>query len=299
MILYGTNPIAWANDDDPSLGSFIPTQQILEEAAQIGFDGVENGHRWPQDDPEELRSFLGEYHLKFVSGWHSLNLRVNSIEQEKAIIQTQLDKLKHNGCAVAICCETSDSVQTLDVPANNKVVLSHEELKELGSKVEEIAQYCADQGITLVYHFHTGTVIETPAEIDAFMSGTGEATKMLFDAGHYYFGSNGQDPLLAMKKYAHKISHFHAKNVRDDVMRRVRDENLSFMDGVRAGVFTVPGDKEGAISFQPLLQVLKDADYTGWIVIEAEQDPAVHNPFEYQSLGLQTLKSIAAEVGLK
>ncbi|MGR3616194.1 MAG: myo-inosose-2 dehydratase [Paracoccaceae bacterium] len=298
MILFGANPIAWANDDDQTLGADIPTEQILTEARDIGFDGIENGHRWPQDDAEALKQLLGGYGLKFISGWHSLNLLTNSVEREKASIQPHLDKLKHNGCKVAITCETSNSVQGLDAPVNNAPSLDADGMKVFGAKVEEIAQYCADQGIDLVYHHHMGTVVETPDEIDAFMAATGPATKLLFDAGHYYFGSRGEAPTPALAKYIDRVGHFHAKNVRPAVMADVRNNDRSFMDGVRAGVFTVPGDEEGGIDFSPMLRVLKDNDYDGWLVIEAEQDPAVHNPLKYQTLGLDTLKKQAKEAGL-
>lgn len=298
MIQYGTNPIAWANDDDQTLGAHIPTEQILTEARDIGFDGIENGHRWPQDDPEALKQLLGNYDLKFISGWHSLNLLAHSVEHEKKAIQPHLDKLKHNGCKVCIVCETSNSVQGLDQPVNDAPVLDDAVMKSFAADVEEIAQYCADQGITLVYHHHMGTVVETPAEIDAFMAATGPATKLLFDAGHCYFGANGQDPAPVLAKYIDRVSHFHAKNVRPALMKDVREKGMSFMDGVRGGVFTVPGDAEGGVDFKPLLQILKDHAYDGWIVIEAEQDPDVRNPFEYQSLGLKTLRDTAKEVGL-
>lgn len=298
MIQYGTNPIAWANDDDQTLGAHIPTEQILTEARDIGFDGIENGHRWPQDDPEALKQLLGSYDLKFISGWHSLNLLAHSVEDEKKAIQPHLDKLKHNGCKVCIVCETSNSVQGLDQPVNDAPVLDEAGMKAFAADVEAIAQYCADQGIALVYHHHMGTVVETPAEIDAFMAATGPATKLLFDAGHCYFGANGQDPAPVLAKYIDRVSHFHAKNVRPAVMKDVREKSMSFMDGVRGGVFTVPGDVEGGVDFKPLLQILKDHSYDGWIVIEAEQDPDVRNPFEYQSLGLKTLRDTANEVGL-
>jgi len=299
MIQFGTNPIAWANDDDQTLGADIPTERILHEAGEvIGFDGIENGHRWPQDDPEALRQLLGGYGLKFISGWHSLNLLAHSVEAEKIAIQSHLDKLKHNGCRVVIVCETSNSVQGLADPVNDAPVLSDAEMRAFGTKVEDIAQYCADQGIALVYHHHMGTVVETPAEIDAFMAATGPATKLLFDAGHAYFGANGQDPTMILKKYAIRVSHFHAKNVRPAVMNDVRAKGQSFMDGVRGGVFTVPGDDEGGIDFTPLLSILADQGYDGWIVIEAEQDPDVHEPLKYQSLGLKTLKNIAKKVEL-
>lgn len=297
MIRFGTNPIAWANDDDQTLGAHIPTDQILREASEIGFGGIENGHRWP-DEPEALKQLLGSYGLAFISGWYSLNLLTQSVDEEKKAIQKHLDKLKHNGCNVCIVCETSNSIQGLDKPLSEKAVLSADEMKAFGTKVEELAAFTAEQGIKLVYHHHMGTVVETPEEIDAFMAATGPATRLLFDAGHCYFGSNGMDPAPVLAKYADRVSHFHAKNVRPAVMKDVREKGLSFMDGVRAGVFTVPGDEEGGIDFLPLLKILKDVNYSGWIVIEAEQDPEVRNPFQYQSLGLKTLKTAAKETGL-
>jgi inosose dehydratase len=297
MIRFGTNPIAWANDDDQTLGADIPTARILDEAGrQIGFDGIENGHRWPQDDPEALRTLLAGYGLAFVSGWHSLNLLAHSVEDEKRAIQPHLDKLKHNGCTVAITCETSNSVQGLNQPLSARPVLDAAGMADFGAKVEEIAAYCAAQGIDLVYHHHMGTVVQSPEDIDAFMAATGPATKLLFDAGHCFFG--GGDPAAVLKRHVGRVRHFHAKNVRPAVRARVEAEGWSFMDGVRGGVFTVPGDQEGGVDFAPLLNILKDAGYDGWIVIEAEQDPAIRNPLLYQTLGLATLKRLSREAGL-
>ncbi|WP_347309630.1 myo-inosose-2 dehydratase [Defluviimonas sp. SAOS-178_SWC] len=297
MIQFGTNPIAWANDDDQSLGADIPTSRILEEAGRlIGFDGIENGHRWPQDDPEALRALLAGYGLTFISGWHSLNLLAHSVDDEKRAIQPHLDKLAHNGCKVAIACETSNSVQGLDQPLGTRPVLDAAGMRDFGAKVEEVAAYSAAQGIDLVYHHHMGTVVQSPEDIDAFMAATGPATKLLFDAGHCYFG--GGDPEAVLKKHVGRVRHFHAKNVRPAVRAKVEAEGWSFMDGVRGGVFTVPGDQEGAIDFTPLLKILAANGYDGWIVIEAEQDPAVRNPLLYQTLGLATLKRIARETGL-
>ena len=297
MIRFGTNPIAWANDDDQSLGAHIPTDRILREAAEIGFDGIENGHRWP-DDPEALRQLLGGHGLAFISGWYSLNLLTQPVAAEKAAIQRHLDKLKHNGCAVCIVCETSNSIQGRDVALSQSPVLTAAAMRDFGAKVEELAEFTAAQGITLAYHHHMGTVVETPEEIDGFMAATGPATKLLFDAGHCYFGGHGADPAPVLRRYADRVAHVHAKNVRPEVMAKVRDTGVSFMDGVRAGVFTVPGDPEGGVDFAPLLRILKDSGYGGWIVIEAEQDPEERDPVHYQSLGLKTLKTLAAEAGL-
>ena len=298
MIRFGTNPIAWANDDDQSIGADIPTARILDEAGrQIGFDGIENGHRWPQDDPEALRGLLGEYGLAFVSGWYSTNLLVQSVEDEIKAVQGHLAKLKHNGCRVCIVCECSNTVHgNPDVPVNDRPRLTPSEMAGFGAKLEEFAAYLAGEGITLAYHHHMGTVVESPDEIDALMAATGPHTHLLFDAGHCAFG--GGDPVEVLGRHVGRVAHFHAKNIRRPVCDRVRAEGMSFLQGVLAGAFTVPGDQEGAIDFAPLLAILKGAGYDGWIVIEAEQDPKIRNPLLYQTLGLATLKRLSRAVGL-
>ena len=297
MIQYGTNPIAWANDDDQSIGAHIPTGQILHEAGEvIGFDGIENGHRWP-DEPEALRALLAANGLKFISGWYSTELLVRSVEDEIAACQAHLAKLKHNGCKVMIVCETSNAIHgDAGRAVNDRPVLTAAEMVDFGAKLEAFAAYLASQGVTLVYHHHMGTIVETPAEIDALMAATGPATHLLFDAGHCAFG--GGDPAAVLARHIGRVRHFHAKNIRPDVVARVRAEGLSFLQGVLAGAFTVPGDQEGGIDFAPLLGLLGQAGYDGWIVIEAEQDPNLRNPLLYQTLGLATLKRLARQAGL-
>ncbi|WP_439529284.1 myo-inosose-2 dehydratase [Pannonibacter sp.] len=296
MILYGTNPIAWSNDDDQTLGAHISLEQCLDETAKIGFDGIEKGHKLPVT-LEGIAKELGGRGLKYISGWHSLNLLTNSIADEKAAMQPFLDLLKAVGSKVIITCETSNAIHGNDaVPVNDKPVLAASEWADFGHGVEALAAFAAEQGVTLVYHHHMGTVVESEAEIDLFMGATGPATKLLFDTGHCYFG--GGNPAAVAERHMARVRHLHAKNVRPAIMRQVREKGLSFLEGVRRGVFTVPGDPEGGVDFRPVLATAAAHGYEGWLVIEAEQDPSVRIPFEYQSMGLKALKALAKDVGL-
>lgn len=297
MIKFGTNPIAWANDDDQTIGADISTTRILDEAGrQIGFGGIENGHRWP-DEPEALRALLAEYGLKFISGWYSTELLIRSVEDEIKACQHHLAKLKHNGCKVMIVCETSNAIHgDAAKPVNDRPTLTAAEMVAFGTKLEAFAAYLTSQGVTLVYHHHMGTIVESPDEIDAFMAATGPHTHLLFDAGHCAFG--GGDPVAVLTKHAARVRHFHAKNIRPAITAKVRAEGWSFLQGVVGGAFTVPGDKEGGVDFGPLLKILEAHKYDGWIVIEAEQDPNARNPLLYQTLGLATLKRLSKEAGL-
>jgi inosose dehydratase len=297
MIRYGTNPIAWSNDDDFSIGGHLTLEDCLSDCRTIGFDGIEKGHLMPTD-PEELKAKLAEYGLVFVSGWHSTNLLVNDIEAEKAAIQPHLDLLKANGSEVCIACECSNTIHGDDTKAvlRDRPTLTPEEFQSFGAKLEQLAAYCAIQGIALVYHHHMGSIVQTGEEIDLLMANTGPATKLLLDTGHAWFG--GSDPAEVARKHMGRVRHIHCKNVRPEIARQVEAENLSFLEGVRRGVFTVPGDTQGAVDFVPVLKIAAEHGYKGWLVIEAEQDSAVRDPLEYQTLGHRSLKSFATEAGL-
>ncbi|WP_062209922.1 myo-inosose-2 dehydratase [Aureimonas sp. AU12] len=297
MIRYGTNPIAWTNDDDWSIGGHLTLDDCLSDCRRIGFDGIEKGHLMPSE-PEALRAKLAEYGLVFVSGWHSTNLLVNDIETEQQAIQPHLDLLKHNGSTVCIVCECSNTVHGDDTKAvlRDRPVLAPEAFAAFGAKLEALAAFCAGQGIDLVYHHHMGTIVQTGEEIDLLMAHTGPATKLLLDTGHAWFG--GSDPAEVARRYMDRVRHIHCKNVRPAIAAEVKAETLSFLEGVRRGVFTVPGDQEGAVDFEPVLRIAAEHGYDGWLVIEAEQDSAVRDPFEYQSLGHRSLKGFAKAAGL-
>jgi inosose dehydratase len=124
----------------------------------------------------------------------------------------------------------------------------------------------------------------------------GPHTRLLLDTGHCTFG--GADPADIAERYMDRVTHIHAKNVRPAIARQVREENLSFLEGVRRGAFTVPGDEEGCVDFAPVLAIAAKHGYEGWLVIEAEQDSLVREPFRYQNMGFQALKRMARETGL-
>ena len=296
MIRYGTNPIAWSNDDDQTLGADISLAQCLNECAAIGFDGIEKGHKLPTT-VAGLKAELGPRGLAFVSGWHSTNLLVNDIATEKAAMQPFLDVLKGMGASVIIVCETSNAIHGADdVAVNDRPHLRHSQWAGFGAGIEALAGFAAAQGITLAYHHHMGTIVEAEWEIDRLMAETGPHTHLLLDTGHCWFG--GGDPVRVAKRHMARVAHIHAKNVRPEIARQVREQGLSFLEGVRRGAFTVPGDAEGVVDFFGVLEVAAQHRYSGWLVIEAEQDPAVRLPLDYQALGLRALKGFAVRAGL-
>ena len=60
----------------------------------------------------------------------------------------------------------------------------------------------------------------------------------------------------------------------------------------------MPGDPDGCIDFQAVTDTLKKMDYTGWIVVEAEQDPAKAPPYDYSKMGYDHIVEICGRSGL-
>lgn len=297
MIRYGTNPIAWSNDDDRSLGGDIPLERCLSDAGRIGFEGIEKGHKFPSD-AATLKATLERYGLAYVSGWHSLKLLERSVEAEKAAIQPDLDVLAALGCTVCIACETSGGVHgAAGAPLSHRPTLAASDWEGFCANVEAVAQHCKRSGVQLAYHHHMGTVVQTMEEIDAFMAHAGPDTRLLLDTGHAAFA--GADPTALAQRYMDRIAHIHAKNVRPAVREKALAEGLSFLHAVRLGVFTVPGDDEGCVDFPAVLRIAARHHYSGWLITEAEQDPAQRDPVYYQALALKTLRAMAGEAGLR
>ena len=296
MIRYGTNPIAWSNDDDRSLGADITLEQCLGDAARIGFEGIEIGHKFPTD-AATLKATLGRHGLACVSGWHSLRLLERSVEQEMSAMRPYLDLLAAQGCAVCIVCETTGAVPgEAGTPLSRRPALAAGDWTRFCADVEAVAERCASRGLRLAYHHHMGTVVQTMADIESFMAHAGPHTRLLLDTGHAAFA--GADPVALAERHMGRVAHIHAKNVRPAIRRRVAEDDLSFLDAVRLGVFTVAGDDEGCVDFAAVLGVAARHGYSGWLISEAEQDPAVRDPVEYQALALETLRATARETGL-
>ncbi len=296
MIRYGVSPIGWSNDDDPSLGGHIPLAQCLREASEIGFDGIEKGHKMPAD-PRALRATLAPYGLDLVSGWHSLGLLGRSVEAEKAAMAPHLRLLRAMGCEVCILSEAVNSIHgDPEAPLASRPMLSDDQWPGFTAALTEIARHVADAGLSAVYHHHMGTVIQTGEDLERLLSGTGEEMKLALDTGHALMA--GMDPGAVARTYARRIGHLHLKNLRAPVAREAFAKGWSFLDAVRAGVFTVPGDEEGAVDFRPVLEAAASAGYDGWLVIEAEQDPNFRDPKTYQAMGLTALRKMARETGV-
>lgn len=292
-VKLGIAPIAWTNDDMPDLGSENTFEQCISEMALAGFTGCEVGNKYPRDDIPALKKALSLRNMQICNAWFSSFLLTKPYDEVEKDFTDHISFLKEMGARVVGISEQSYSIQGTDKSVfKDKYIMNDDEWARLCDGVNRLGKVAKDMGIFLTYHHHMGTVVQTAAEIDRLMENTDpELFSLLYDSGHLAYC--GEDYIGVLKKYANRVKHVHLKDIRPEVIYKVKKENLSFLEGVRLGTFTVPGD--GAIDFGPIFDILADSGYEGYVLVEAEQDPAKANPFEY---ALKARKYIAEKAGL-
>lgn len=279
QVHLGIAPIAWTNDDLPDLGAENTFEQCVSEMALAGFTGSEVGNKYPKD-PAVLKPALDLRGIRIANQWFSSLFTSEDYSVTIENFKKQLDFLQAMGATVIGASEQGNSIQGKPVPilGDQKPVFTEAQWELFAKGMNEMGQIAKERGMTLTYHHHMGTAIQTIEETQKFLDMTDpETVFLLYDTGHFAFA--GEDPLEAVKRFIGRIRHVHLKDVRQDVLRQVREQKMSFLDAVRAGAFTVPGD--GSIDFAPIFEVLSENGYKGWMIVEAEQDPARANPLEY------------------
>jgi inosose dehydratase len=293
-VKIGINPISWMNDDLPSLGGETPLETALREGAAIGYRGFELGNKFPKE-PAALRAVLGKYALECVSGWYSGQLARRSAEEEIEAVGPHLRLLAESGATVMVYGEVADAIQGRPQPLYQRPRFTSEcQWRDYAARLTLLARHTLSQGVRLSYHHHMGAYVETPADVDMLMSLAGEEVGLLFDSGHITFA--GGNAVEVLRRHIGRVSHVHCKDVRPGVVQLARNRNWSFLEAVINGAFTVPGD--GCIDFGSLLAMLREHGYAGWLVVEAEQDPAVAPSYEYAQMGFRHLSKLVRELEL-
>ena len=293
-VKLGIAPIAWSNDDMPELGGDTPLEQCLSEASEAGFSGIESGGKFPKKS-DELIPLLKKYNLNLCSGWYGANLRKNSVKDEISKIQEQLKLFQDCKAPCIVFAEVSESIAgDPNKSLSSRPQMDKEGWDEFCKKISEMAKFLEDQGMPLAYHHHMGTVIETQKDTERLLESTTEHVKLILDTGHMLFA--GGDSLQVAENFKERIIHVHCKDMRKNVLDKSLSQDSSFRQAFLDGAFTVPGD--GCIDYKPLLNFLKKINYEGWLVVEAEQDPAKANPLEYAKIGHSYLTNACKDTGL-
>jgi inosose dehydratase len=289
----GMSPIAWWNDDLPDLSDDVSLEECLRQSRSAGFTGMEQGRRFPAT-AAEMVPVLKAADVTLCGGWFSGTLTIEDLAANQDRLQPMIDLFKAVGAPCIVYGEVGLSVQgQRHTPLARKPVLSDTEMSAYARKVTALGEWCAGQGMPLVYHHHMGAVVMFEPELDAFMAASGQGIQLLLDAGHLHFARG--DVLRAIDRHHARIGHVHTKDIRQGVLDTLDWSKDSFLDAVIKGAFTVPGD--GSLDFQAIVQRLADHGYQGWFVVEAEQDPKANPPLRMAQVGHAELMRVMTLAG--
>ena len=290
-VYLGITPTCWTNDDLPTLGDEIGFEQCVSEMALAGYEGCSVGHKYPTD-VDELKAALSLRGLRVSEPWHSTYFTVNDMERQTLDgFRRQMEFIKEMGGTDIGLAELGHAVHQQPVALKpNKPVFGDETWKRMTDGLNRLGETATADGMQLCYHHHMGTGVQTREEVDRLMADTDPAhVHLLFDTGHLYW--SGDDPLELAKAHGDRIKHVHLKDIRRAVMEDCDARGLPFLDSVKEGIFTVPGD--GDIDFEPIFRALADAGFEGWIMVEAEQDAAKAHPLTYAMKAREYLREVA------
>ena len=294
-VKLGVSPISWTNDDMPELGKDTTVEHCLKEGKQAGFSGFELGGKWPKDSAI-LTPLFDKYDMDVVSSWFCGGLLPDSLEGEIERITPHMNLLKDMGTEVIVYCEMDSCVHgDISSPLSKRPVLDNEQWEEWTDKLSQLAKYTLSHGMKLAYHHHMGTVVQVEEEVDKLMAMTTHDLGLVFDTGHLIYA--GADPLEVYKKHSGRVMHIHCKDVRGEILNRSLETDSSFLNSVLNGVYTVPGD--GDFNFPELFKMVSDNNFNGWVVVEAEQDPAKAHPLTYVTMGYENIKSYCEKFGIQ
>ena len=276
-IAWGIAPIGWRNDDIPEIGAENTLSHLLSDIVVAGFEGTEVGGFFPE--PNVLNKELQLRNLKIAGQWFSSFIIRDGVEEASKAFHKHCEYLKAVNAAVAVVSEQTYSIQGTDKNVfNEKPYFTDKEWDQLGQGLNQLGKIAEEYGLKLVFHHHMGTGVQTLAEIDRLMENTDpNHVHLLYDTGHIYVSD--ADYMTLINKHINRIHHVHFKDVRQAVKEQCEREGKSFLQSFLTGMFTVPGD--GCIDFTEVYKTLLETNYSGWIVIEAEQDPSVAHPLEY------------------
>jgi inosose dehydratase len=288
----GAHPINWVGEDVKEHGADTTYEQILDEMQKLGLKGTEMGRKYPTD-LDVLKRELSQRGLQLVSQWRSVLFSDPAYrEAELEGYRAHVRFLKEMGSTVISTCEVGGSLHfdPRRTPNEKEVLrLDEEGWKHLAEGLNAAGAIAKEHGLKLTYHHHGGTVVERPEEIDRLMELTDpNLVYLLYDTGHAYYG--GADPLELLRKHYDRIAYVHLKDVRKRVLEEARAEQADFITCIRKGVFTVPGT--GDLDFKPIIGEFIARGYSGWAMLEGEQDPAVSPAYEFASRAISYLESL-------
>jgi inosose dehydratase len=256
-------PISWGVCEVPGWGRVLPVDTVLAQMAGSGLSATELGPPgFLPDDPDQLRDTLRRNGLRLVGGFLAVALHEPDPTAALAEAERTCRQLAAAGGGVLVLAAAT-GLDGYDA----RPQLSDAAWARLVATAAAVRNLAAGHGLITALHPHVGTHVERRADVERFL--TDSDLPLCLDTGHLLLG--GTDPLDLVHAHADRIAHVHLKDVARPVAERVRSGELTYLQGVRQGLYVPLG--EGDVGVAGIVATLQDAGYRGWYVLE--QDTAL------------------------
>lgn len=275
-------PISWGVCEVPGWGYQMKPERVLTEMREIGLTATEFGPQgWLPVEPEARAQAVDGYGLKPVGSFFLAIMHDPEVDPLPAC-ERELEAFKVAGGEYLILAADSGRDGYDDRP-----VLDEEGWKTLFTNLDRIVEKAKEYGVTACVHPHWGTMIQNVDEVEKVLDNS--SVGLCLDTGHLAAG--GADVVELTKKYAQRVSIVHAKDVHKDQTDKLLPGELTWSEGVKAGMFAPIGD--GDIDFKQIVGALKEAGFDGYYVLE--QDIMIDGePAEGEGPKLMAKKSLEA-----
>jgi inosose dehydratase len=261
----GGAPISWGVCEAPDWGHELPPDRVLQEMRELGLGATELGPTgYLGQHPADVREALARYELRLIGGFLPVPMHVPT-EADLAEAHAAMQILAAAGSEVVVL-----AARSADGSYDRKVRLTEDDWPTLVATLHRLQGVARDHGLTPTLHPHVGTAIEDRASVLRLLESSD--IQLCLDTGHLLIG--GMEPMELVALAAERIAHVHLKDVRSSVAAGVSGGDSSYIEAVRAGLYTPLGD--GDLDVAGIVGALESSGYRGWYVLE--QDAALYGP---------------------
>lgn len=270
QLLIATAPVNWNNFDLPDWRPAVPFPEILDRMVQAGYRDTEYDRSFGTD-PGQLLEAAHIRNMSYVGAykWFDfLDERAFTASLEE--FDTDIPLLTAIGCRHLIVSDRlRDHRVTLagSIPEDRSASLAADENASMASRLRRVAERATATGISVHYHNHVGTYIETPWELAELLPRLDrDLVDLCFDTGHYAYG--GGVAIDFLRKHVPDIGMIHLKDVDPDVLDSARIHTWSFLVALRNIVFCPLG--AGAADIRGIVETLRTCRFPHPLVIEQD-----------------------------
>ena len=252
-------PISWGVCEVPGWGHQLTPDTVLAQMTDLGVAATEFGpDGFLPDAPLDKASTLREYGLQAVGQFVPVVLH-DPGHDPLPDVEAAMDGLVAAGASTVVL-----AAATGQTGYDRRPELDEAGWATLLANLDRLGASAAARGLTATLHPHVGTMVESGEEAERVLAGS--AIGLCLDTGHLLIG--GGDPVRIAREHPRRIAHAHLKDVRLDLARRVQAGELSYTDGVAAGMYVPLG--QGDVDIATIVGALEDAGYDGWYVLEQD-----------------------------